>query len=127
MVALGARLAGFFADLLQHTAIDIPNAEAPETWKFQVMTSWRKCDDNEKDGTAAVRLANIKMRTKDFIEPFRSANAWIPDGTPVYANRMTYWEPFPWDNHAGRISLAGDAAHPMTFRKLHARLGSNIR
>ncbi|KAL9073115.1 MAG: hypothetical protein Q9161_003169 [Pseudevernia consocians] len=97
--------------------IDIPNAEAPETWKFQVMTSWRKSDDDEKDGTAAVRLANIKMRTKDFIEPFRSANAWIPDGTPVYANRMTYWEPFPWDNHAGRISLAGDAAHPMTFHR----------
>ena len=58
------------------------------------------------------------MKYKDFTEPFRSANAWIPDGTPVYANRFTYWEPpLSWNNLGGKISLAGDAAHPMTFRK----------
>lgn len=92
--------------------------EAPETWKFQIMTSWRRAEDSEEDATAAVGLAEIKMKTKDFAEPFRSANAWIPDGTPVYTNRMTYWEPLEWNNHGGKISLAGDAAHPMTFRKL---------
>lgn len=106
--------------------IDVPDDKAPETWKFQLMTSWRKSDDDEKDKIAAAGLAEIKMKTKDFAEPFRSANAWIPDGTPVYTNRMTYWEPIPWDNHGGRISLAGDAAHPMTFRKLYAALRSNM-
>lgn len=106
--------------------IDVPDDKAPETWKFQLMTSWRKSDDDEKDKIAAAGLAEIKMKTKDFAEPFRSANAWIPDGTPVYTNRMTYWEPNPWDNHGGRISLAGDAAHPMTFRTLYAALRSNM-
>lgn len=60
--------------------------KAPETWKFQLMTSWRKSDDDEKIETADVGLADVKMRTKDFAEPFRSANAWIPKGTPVYTN-----------------------------------------
>ena len=82
------------------------------------MTSWRKSDDNEKDSGKAISLADIKMKYNDFAEPFRSANAWIPEGTPVYANRVTYWEPFPWDSFGGKLSLAGDAAHPMTLRKL---------
>ena len=80
------------------------------------MTSWRKPEtDNDNN---AVSLADIKLKYKEFAEPFRSANAWIPDGTPVYANRVTYWEPpGSWNNHGGKMSLAGDAAHPMTFRK----------
>lgn len=87
------------------------------------MTSWRKSDDDgERDQTAAVGLAEVKTKTKDFAEPFRSANAWVPAGTPVYTNRMTYWEPIPWGNLGGRISLAGDAAHPMTFRMLFVLL-----
>lgn len=102
--------------------LDIPDPEAPETWKFQLMTSWRKSEDDEKDSSRAVGLADVKMKYEGFAEPFRSANAWVPDGTPVYANRVTYWEPFPWDNHGGKVSLAGDAAHLMTFRKLHAGL-----
>ena len=89
------------------------------------MTSWRKSDAEEKDKTAAIGLADVKMKTKDFVEPFRSANAWIPNGTPLYTTRMAYWEPLPWDDHGERISLAGDAAHPMTFRKLHVDLGSH--
>lgn len=90
------------------------------------MTSWRKSDDDEKIETADVGLADVKMRTKDFADPFRSANAWIPKGTPVYTNRVTYWQPVPWDNLGGMMSLAGDATHPMTFRKLHAGLRSNM-
>ena len=80
------------------------------------MTSWRKPETVETN--SAINLADIKMKYKDFAEPFRSANAWVPDGTPVYGNRVTYWEPpLSWNNHGGKISLAGDAAHPMTFRK----------
>ena len=98
--------------------MDIPDPEAPETWKFFLMTSWRKSDEEAKDKSRVVALADIKAKYKDFAEPFRSANVWVPEGTPVYSNRITYWEPFPWDNHGGR-SLAGDPAHPMTFRKPH--------
>lgn len=62
-------------------------------------------------------MENLKKKAETFGEPFRSANLWIPEGTKIYENRISYWEPIPWDNKNGRIVLAGDAAHPMTFRK----------
>lgn len=88
------------------------------------MTSWHRSDDDEQDSSKVVTLVDVKVKYKGFAEPFRSANAWVADGTPVHANRVTYWEPFPWDNHGGKISRAGDIAHPMTFRKLRAGLKS---
>ena len=103
----------------QLPVIDIPNPSMPETWKFQLMTSWRNpSSSEEEDENKVISLDDVKNKYKSFAEPFRSAHAWIPDGTPVYGNRVTYWDPIPWANHRGKISLAGDAAHPMTFRKL---------
>lgn len=90
--------------------LDVPDPDKPETWTFNLLTSWPRADDSP------VTLEDIKARTADFADPFRCASAWIPDGTPIGGNRVTYWEPVPWDNRRGRISLAGDAAHPMTYR-----------
>lgn len=59
----------------------------------------------------------VKSRMQDQAEPFRSANLWIPDGTPVTFDDIAYWVTIPWDNHGGRITLAGDAAHPQAPRK----------
>lgn len=61
-------------------------------------------------------LENLKKKAATFAEPFRSANLWIPEGTPIHENKISYWMPIPWDDRNGRITLAGDAAHPMTFR-----------
>lgn len=61
----------------------------------------------------AQRLALIKERAKSLGEPARSAFTWIPDDTPVYKADIGYWVTRPWDNREGRITLAGDAAHPM--------------
>jgi hypothetical protein len=41
----------------------------------------------------------------------------MPNNTKVTYDKMAYWVPVPWDNHEGRVTLAGDAAHPMTPRK----------
>jgi len=38
----------------------------------------------------------------------------MPDDTRVTYDRIGYWIPIPWDNHSGRSTLCGDAAHPMT-------------
>lgn len=91
----------------------MPDPDDPATWTFQLQTTWRRGEEEEE----VVSLAGLKKRAETFGEPFRSANLWIPEGTKVYENRLSYWEPVPWDNKGGRIVLAGDAAHPMTFRE----------
>jgi len=63
-------------------------------------------------------LAQLKEKGALLCEPFRSAVAWIPDDTVVTYDTMAYWVSIPWDNHDGRVTLAGDAAHPMTPRKI---------
>ncbi|GKT50080.1 FAD-dependent monooxygenase cctM [Colletotrichum spaethianum] len=58
----------------------------------------------------------IKYATKDLAgicEPFRSALEWTPKDSPCYLDEMKYWLPSPWDTYDGRVTLAGDAAHPM--------------
>ena len=62
----------------------------------------------------AGRLAQVKEKAADMCEPFRSAVMWMPDDTRITSDKMAYWVPIPWDNHDGRVTLAGDAAHPMT-------------
>jgi 2-polyprenyl-6-methoxyphenol hydroxylase-like FAD-dependent oxidoreductase len=48
--------------------------------------------------------------------------AWVPEGTNVPKDRLAIWSPVPWDHHSGRATLAGDAAHAMTY---HRRQGLN--
>jgi 2-polyprenyl-6-methoxyphenol hydroxylase-like FAD-dependent oxidoreductase len=79
---------------------------------FQLQTTWKK-----KEGEDVDSLANLKAKAATFGEPFRSANLWIPEGTKVHVNNLSYWIPIPWDTHHGRVLLAGDAAHPMTFQR----------
>ncbi|KAI4125379.1 MAG: hypothetical protein LQ347_005395 [Umbilicaria vellea] len=89
---------------------DLPDAEKPETWRFQVVTSW--VGERDPSWTDSDRLALVKSRMQDQAEPFRSVNLWIPDDTPVTFDDIAYWVTIPWNNHGGRITLAGDAAHP---------------
>lgn len=49
-------------------------------------------------------------------EPRRSILKWLPDNQEVPFDPIKLWEPTPWDNHGGRITLAGDAAHAISFR-----------
>ncbi|RFU28012.1 hypothetical protein B7463_g8318, partial [Scytalidium lignicola] len=91
---------------------DVPDPEDPAHWRFQVVNSWLGKQDESLD--SAGRLAELKQKASVMCEPFRSAALWMPDDTNVTYDRMAYWVPVPWDNHDGRVTLAGDAAHPMT-------------
>ena len=90
---------------------DTPDPNDPATWMFQLQTTGHK-----KPGEDVTSLENLKKKAETFAEPFRSANLWIPEGTKIYENNLSYWIPIPWDTRGGRILIAGDAAHPMTFR-----------
>jgi hypothetical protein len=68
-------------------------------------------------GDSPTDLKALKKKAETFGEPFKSAFLWIPDDTQLFANYLSYWMPVPWDNRNGRITMTGDAAHPMTFRK----------
>ncbi|KAE9967440.1 hypothetical protein EG328_008182 [Venturia inaequalis] len=91
---------------------DVPDPNDPATWVFQLQTTWRKTE-----GEDPTSLEALKKKAETFCEPFRSANLWVPEGTTVTSNNLSYWVPVHWDNRGGRITLVGDAAHPMTFQR----------
>jgi len=95
-----------------HNALDSPK---PEEWKFMHMITYTQEEPIFLKGPAIIQ--DIKKRALSYGEPFKTFALAIPDDTPVWHNRLPSWFPKPWDNHNGRITLIGDAAHAMTFRK----------
>jgi 2-polyprenyl-6-methoxyphenol hydroxylase-like FAD-dependent oxidoreductase len=60
------------------------------------------------------RLAAFREAAKPFCDPYTSVAEWVPDGIPISLSATNYWVTTPWNNHNGRVTLMGDAAHPMT-------------
>lgn len=92
---------------------NVLDPEDPTTWSFSISSSWNGKLDPALDNTG--RLAVLKKKVGENCgEPFKSAIEWIPDDdTTTSVGRISYWVTEPWDNHDGRVTLAGDAAHPM--------------
>ncbi|KAI9813308.1 MAG: hypothetical protein M1827_004250 [Pycnora praestabilis] len=96
---------------------DVPEPEKPETWLFQLAISSMKISPREAELAESNegRHEFIKERAQTYAEPWRSAALGVKDTTYIPNDTCSYWEsPVPWDNHAGRITLSGDAAHAMT-------------
>jgi hypothetical protein len=83
----------------------------PESWIFHLAMAWR--GEARHDLSYEERLAIIKEKAAGLAEPARSSFMWIPEGTQVHKADISYWITEPWDNHQGRLTLVGDAAHPM--------------
>jgi len=82
-----------------------------------LMQTWRADQPTNLTDPKDV-LADMYERGKTFGSPFKECFLTIPQGTMVWHNRLSYWPTKPWDSRNGLVTLAGDAAHPMTFRKL---------
>lgn len=106
--------------------LDAPDADKPEDWRFCFYISWRSPVETQESEAAVMgvreRLQQAKERSQVYAEPLRSAHAWLPENhEQVYWTRNMNWDPslpeHAWDNHGGLVTLAGDAAHAMTYRK----------
>lgn len=83
----------------------------PESWIFHMAMAWRgQVDENL---SYKERLALIKEKANGLGDPARSAFMWLPSDTEVHKADISYWIPHAWDNRQGRLTLIGDAAHPM--------------
>ncbi|KAF7197724.1 FAD-dependent monooxygenase cctM [Pseudocercospora fuligena] len=86
-----------------------------EKGMFQNYTSWWGPPYAEDLQDRTVRLKFYKERLSHFCEPFKTGASVVNEGTeiPVFAGAQ--WAPPKegWDNHGGRVTLVGDAAHSM--------------
>lgn len=104
---------------------DAPDADKPEGWTFFFYISWRSSLEQQDTERLAFgnkeRLAQVKEKSIGYCEPWKSAFEWVPEDQPAWYFDLTVWDPslpeHQWDNRNGRVTLAGDAAHPMTYRK----------
>jgi 2-polyprenyl-6-methoxyphenol hydroxylase-like FAD-dependent oxidoreductase len=86
-----------------------------------IMVTWNI--DETEDHAALARdgdllLDKVRAMAEPLAYPFKAMVRDIPRGTKTwYRNRMSYWPTTPWDSRGGRVTLTGDAAHAMTFRK----------
>ncbi|KAH7055897.1 hypothetical protein B0J12DRAFT_435785 [Macrophomina phaseolina] len=95
-----------------HDAYDKPD---PAEWEFTFMTSWKQTGPvTFADSKEIIR--DMKQRAAVFAEPFRSIADAIDEERKAYSNYLPYWPTQGWEGHParGKVTLAGDAAHPMT-------------
>ncbi|KAI9692330.1 MAG: hypothetical protein M1822_006561 [Bathelium mastoideum] len=92
--------------------LEVRDPDSPETWVFQhFMNLWT---EDATPSTSDERLKHFKELAENYTEPFKSAARWVPSDTNVSYDRIKHWpNALRWDNHGGRVTLAGDAAHPM--------------
>ncbi|OCK81540.1 FAD/NAD(P)-binding domain-containing protein [Lepidopterella palustris CBS 459.81] len=98
--------------------LDMPDLDKPESWTFQILSTWpiKNVEDYDND---ADRLKRLKAHVErdGWAEPYKTAIECIPEDTEILKDQLKIWKPSPWDNHGGRATLAGDAAHTMTFHR----------
>lgn len=99
--------------------LDIPDRNDAATWLFQIIPTMMNEDNAKIIGMShEQRLVLLKERAKELVEPFKSAITWVREGTEIPADVCMHWkEPVAWDTKGYRVTLAGDAAHPMLPRK----------
>ena len=97
--------------------LDKPDLDKPETWVFYILATWPEMDEDYREGKSMID--ELRRRMSDWADPYKSAVEWILKETQAKAVQLRIWAPPEngWDSRDGMVTLAGDAAHSMTFRK----------
>lgn len=93
-----------------YVVMSISDPEDASTWTTFWTKIWR-AESVKLSGQEA--LEYIENNTSPLRDVFQSAIDWTPRDSSVHIDEMKYWIPTPWDTLGGRVTLAGDAAHPM--------------
>ncbi|KAL8876976.1 MAG: hypothetical protein Q9198_004918, partial [Flavoplaca austrocitrina] len=101
----------------QHGVVhNVPDPDKPETWQWMFSLTWPDKDSPTPTGPKEIREKWL-FHAKKLAEPLRSAYLEIAPTATIWCDRLAEWRTESWDNRNGRVTLAGDAAHPMTYRK----------
>lgn len=104
--------------LLTEIALDIPDPNDTTNWRFQVYSSWSGPPHAKDLQDPKVRMSFIRKRMAQFCEPFRTSVLALPEDEVMHVYPCHQWAPRgQWDNHGGRVTIAGDAAHTMLPRR----------
>ncbi|KAL2012921.1 hypothetical protein VTN00DRAFT_446 [Thermoascus crustaceus] len=103
---------GYFLWLGIHS--DAPN---PADCEFMLVISWISESETGLSSSGEKILEDLRQRASIFEDPFRKVLLSIPPDTRLWHNRLSQWPTQPWDNRNATVTLAGDAAHPMTFHR----------
>ncbi|KAF7122289.1 hypothetical protein CNMCM5793_000246 [Aspergillus hiratsukae] len=109
---------GYCAWLSLHDGDDI---EHPENWTFFHYISFPEPRDEVNNRMMREHVLHQKELAHQFINPWRIVFEWMPEDSEVWYSMLRNWDPslpeHRWDHHQGGVTLAGDAAHPMTFQR----------
>ena len=96
-----------------------PDHERPEEWTWILSMAIRQPESGSEglNTPQAIRRA-WDPHAEQFAEPWRSAMLSLSGDTVICSDTLTQWPTVKWENSRGPVTLAGDAAHPMTYRKL---------
>ena len=87
----------------------------PGEWTFLILHTW--ASEHDLPGLKGPKIVeDMKERGRLYAEPFNAIFQSIPEDSPSWHGRLSYWPTEAWGNHNGTVTLIGDAAHPMTPR-----------
>ena len=96
---------------------DKPDIDKPESWTYYILATWPREEQDDAEERQNM-LDVLREKTKDWADPYKSAVEWLPNDVTAKSLPLKIWAPSErWNNHSGMITLAGDAAHTMTYRK----------
>ncbi|KAL8990068.1 MAG: hypothetical protein Q9169_008213, partial [Polycauliona sp. 2 TL-2023] len=95
---------------------EVPDPNKPETWRWMYSLTWPDKDSPTPTGPEDIRK-NWLLHAEKLAEPFRSAYLEIASTGTIWCDRLSEWRTEAWDNRNGKVTLAGDAAHPMTYHR----------
>lgn len=107
-----------------HGMQNVEDPNKPEDWEFFFYVSWPtslEWQDSTKDWTNEQWLEEAHKHADKFCEPWRSDFRSLDKDHPIWHIYMSDWDPSAencqWDNRNGRVTLAGDACHSITFQR----------